>query len=100
MNFEERLSFAACLSDGHPCWGTACFRCVYILRHPHLMHHHCSQVEIFTGRPHQIRIHMAVIGHPIVGDPLFGVGGMPKVRLRGLCDADRTGVYAIAWSVM
>ncbi|HJW44218.1 MAG TPA: RluA family pseudouridine synthase [Geothrix sp.] len=34
-------------------------------------------VEIATGRPHQIRIHMAWAGHPLVGDPLYGPGGVP-----------------------
>ena len=34
-------------------------------------------VEILTGRPHQIRIHMAWAGHPLVGDPLYGPGGVP-----------------------
>jgi 23S rRNA pseudouridine1911/1915/1917 synthase len=29
-------------------------------------------VKIFTGRTHQIRVHMAFIGAPIVGDPLYG----------------------------
>eukprot|EP00877_Chromochloris_zofingiensis_P003546 jgi/Chrzof1/13192/Cz07g23160.t1 len=49
-----------------------------------VLHYHadrdCSlvQVTIFTGRPHQIRIHMAAIGHPLYGDPLYGVGGTPK----------------------
>lgn len=32
-------------------------------------------VQIFTGRPHQIRIHTATIGHPLVGDPLYTIGG-------------------------
>jgi 23S rRNA pseudouridine1911/1915/1917 synthase len=30
------------------------------------------QVEPLTGRKHQIRIHLAHIGHPIVGDKLYG----------------------------
>jgi 23S rRNA pseudouridine1911/1915/1917 synthase len=30
-----------------------------------------------TGRPDQIRIHLAAAGAPIVGDPLFGPGGTP-----------------------
>lgn len=35
-------------------------------------------VEITTGRPHQIRIHMAYAGHPLVGDPLYEAGGELK----------------------
>lgn len=31
-----------------------------------------------TGRPDQIRIHLAALGAPIVGDPLFGPGGVAK----------------------
>lgn len=32
-----------------------------------------------TGRTHQIRVHMAYIGHPVAGDPLYG----PKKTLPG-----------------
>ena len=30
------------------------------------------ELEPVTGRTHQLRVHMAAIGHPVIGDPLYG----------------------------
>lgn len=30
------------------------------------------EIKIFTGRTHQIRVHFAEAGHPVVGDPTYG----------------------------
>lgn len=38
-------------------------------------------VNILTGRPHQIRIHLASYGYPLWGDPLYEVGGVPSGRV-------------------
>ena len=35
-------------------------------------------VHLVTGRTHQIRVHMAAIGHPVLGDPLYAARGTPK----------------------
>jgi 23S rRNA pseudouridine1911/1915/1917 synthase len=40
------------------------------------------QCRLETGRTHQIRVHMTHIGHPLVGDPVYGRG-----KKRGACPA-------------
>ncbi len=42
------------------------------------------EVDILTGRPHQVRIHLAAVGHPLVGDPLYADGGVPIAHEPGL----------------
>jgi 23S rRNA pseudouridine1911/1915/1917 synthase len=43
--------------------------------------HTYLQVNLETGRTHQIRVHMAYLRHPLLGDPLYG--GRPKFPVGG-----------------
>ena len=42
------------------------------------------ELELDTGRTHQIRVHMAYIGHPILGDTVYG-NKKPVPGLQGQC---------------
>ena len=39
------------------------------------------EVELVTGRKHQIRVHLEALGCPIIGDPLYGRAVNPAGRL-------------------
>ena len=54
-----------------------------------------AQVAIHTGRTHQIRVHLSAIGHPIVGDSLYG-GVHRRVAgdLRAVTHLDRPFLHA------
>jgi len=53
------------------------------------------QVAIHTGRTHQIRVHLSAIGHPVVGDPLYGgIHRRVPGDLRAITHLDRPFLHA------
>ena len=53
------------------------------------------EVAIHTGRPHQIRIHAAALGAPLLGDPLYLSGGLARSDARPGDGGYRLHAYAI-----
>jgi 23S rRNA pseudouridine1911/1915/1917 synthase len=55
------------------------------------------EFRLHTGRTHQIRVHARHIGHPLVGDPVYGEArwrGLPGARARPLATFPRPALHA------
>ena len=52
------------------------------------------ECSLETGRTHQVRVHMASIGHPLVGDPVYGRGKSVHRNLLNQLDFRRQALHA------
>ena len=52
------------------------------------------ECQLETGRTHQVRVHMASIGHPLVGDPVYGRGKSTHRKLLNQLDFKRQALHA------
>jgi 23S rRNA pseudouridine1911/1915/1917 synthase len=54
------------------------------------------ECRLETGRTHQVRVHMASIGHPLLGDPFYGGSGKTHRKLLAELGFHRQALHAAA----
>jgi 23S rRNA pseudouridine1911/1915/1917 synthase len=52
------------------------------------------EVDLHTGRTHQIRVHFSALGHPLVGDTLYGAPREPRVARHVIAPLGRNFLHA------
>ena len=66
-----------------------------VIKADHLKGVSLLHIAIDTGRTHQIRVHLNAIGHPVVGDPLYGGRRRnPEPHLRAVLKLNRPFLHA------
>jgi 23S rRNA pseudouridine1911/1915/1917 synthase len=63
---------------------------------PHFGKFTLLELQIDTGRTHQIRVHLASLGHPVVGDKLYGASRELRSREGGRLSLARNFLHAAA----
>jgi 23S rRNA pseudouridine1911/1915/1917 synthase len=55
------------------------------------------ELDLVTGRTHQIRVHLDALGHPVAGDPLYGTGTSRRGPRPGSGGAPLERLFLHAW---
>ena len=81
----------AVVKDGRGKRAVTRYRIVQPLRESALV-----ECRLETGRTHQVRVHMASIGHPLLGDPVYGRAGPVHGEILKRLDFHRQALHAAA----